>query len=100
MSRKYAVRYMVETWDKPPQKDDTKGTVRLETREGVELPIRVSNSDYGYADRLFVASVVMSGSRPNVLLLDSTQGEENLSREFLEMIRDQIEHYLEHHVHG
>jgi hypothetical protein len=87
----YAIRYRVEDWNKP--------------RENVEeKPIRpgiiVSKDDYGYTDRLFLASIIYGDGEdrePSVMLLDSVDGP-TPSKEILELIKGTIEHYLKHHV--
>lgn len=83
----YKIRYSVEPWNKP---------VPVATREVVP-GIRTAKGDYGYTDVLFLASVMLDedGEIGSVLLLESGRG--SPSRKLLEVIRDQINHHLEHH---
>lgn len=57
----------------------------------------VSADDYGYADSLFVASVMREpdGSIGSVLLMTD---EGRPSEEVLLAVKEQIEHYLENHL--
>ena len=84
--QRYKIRYRVEVGDFAKPDDDTLTLVRP--------GIRVSN-DAGYADQLFVASIVEMDGRESILLLSS---EGKPSREMLLKVREQINHYLEEHV--
>ncbi len=88
MSQRFKIRYKFERGDfaKPS------GTL---IREG----IRVSDDDNGYADEVFVASIIHPGTEDeSILLLSSEERQEGQpSREMLLKIRAQIDHYLEHH---
>lgn len=88
-NQRYRFRYSVEPWDKPVPTEDV--------GERAAPGVRASNSNYGYTDRLFVVSFVEDedGSE-SVLMLDSKDGPK-LSREILETVRDQIDHYLDEH---
>lgn len=88
--KNYKIRYMVENWDKPTDTESDKDSI--EVRPGVV----VSGNDYGYADRLFLASFVEQGNKTSVLLLDTVEGP-HPSRETLERVRDAINHHIEHH---
>lgn len=81
--RNYKIRYSVESWNKPVEGES------VQKRPG----IRVNNTDYGYTDQLFLVSIVGE----SVLMLDSLSGGPPM-RETLLMVRDQIDHYLEHHA--
>lgn len=86
----YPIRYLVEPWNKP------RGTTTKTSVPGV----RISTDNYGYADELFVASIIKGGEdgdNDSVLLL-STEGTMKPSRRILELVRDQIIHQLEHHT--
>lgn len=86
MSHNYKVRYLVEPWSAP------------RTEEVVEVMpgIQVSKSNYGYTDRLFLASIIDEGDGLDVMFLDTEDGPYP-SREILELIKDRIDHYLECH---
>jgi hypothetical protein len=88
----YKIRYLIEPWGKP------RDVPTREVTPGVRVAI---GSNYGYTDLLFVVSVIMTdeGEVGSVLLMDSENGL-NPSRKVLEMVRDQINHHLEHHVGG
>jgi len=87
--RRYKLRYRIEPWDGPPE-GPTKNTVV----PGVKVA-----EDYGYTDRLFLASIILDadGNAASVLLLDSVD-KTSPGREVLELVRDQINHHLEHHT--
>jgi len=89
MQGKYAVRYLVEQWNKPRPEGGKK------VRDGIVL----SDDNHGYADAVFVASVMKTddGEIGSILLLDSDNGHLP-SRTMLEAVRDQINHHLEHHT--
>ena len=84
----YKIRYMVQDWNKP-----------RENQGKQVLPnVRVSDTNYGYADSLFVVSIMNddAGNPASFLLLDSeTMGMP--SREMLLQIRAQIDHCLKEH---
>lgn len=88
--RKYRIRYYLETGSFSRPQD------AVQVRDGIS----VSNDNYGYADDVFVASILHdeSGNPSSILLLS---GEGNPagapSRKMLETIRDLINHTLEEH---
>jgi hypothetical protein len=86
---KYGVRYKVEDWNKP----------RPAGGKQVQAGITVSDDDHGYADAVFVASIVRkpNGETESVLLLDSDSGGLP-TREMLLLIREAIDHQLECHT--
>ncbi len=88
MSRSFAIRYKVEPWGKPVE----------EPVERVLPGIQVTESDYGYADAVFVASIIRdkNGNPISVLLMDSDDGP-SPSRKMLSQIRAAIDHYLQEH---
>lgn len=95
MARRFAVRYFIDPeWKKEPEGD--------RDREGSKIPgVTVMSENYGYADRLFVASIAYkeggkSDEVSSILLLDSREGHE-LSRGTLEMVKAAIEHHLDIH---
>ena len=79
--KKYAIRYFVEPWDKPPPSD----------ADLVMAGVRASPDNYGYTDSLFLASIIknVDGSVESVLLMDSDNGP-NPSEQMLRLVRDQI----------
>lgn len=83
---KYKIRYLVEPWNKP----------RGEAVPTMVDGVKVSVDNYGYADELFVASIMHEKAGGESILLLSSEGEP--TRALLEKIRTQIDHYLEHHV--
>lgn len=89
--RDYKVRYSVELWNKPVPST----AVLCQAIPGV----KVAEGDYGYADQVFVASIICGddGEPLSVLLIDSESGGRP-SRKMLELIRAQIDHHLKHHV--
>lgn len=91
MKHVYKIRYLVELWNKPPQSEDV--------GESSIPGVRQSTTDYGYADDLFVASIVRSedGKAESILLMDSISGSPP-DKKMLELVKKQIEHYLEHHT--
>lgn len=91
MSRSYRIRYHVEPeWNGPPA---------IECKQTEIAGIRVSPDNFGYADSLFVASILKDhhGTVSSVLLMDSETGA-HPSREILEIVKREIEHYLEQHA--
>jgi hypothetical protein len=90
MSKNYRFRYKVERWEKPPQG----------VGERVRPGLRVSQDDHGYADGLFIASLVEQENGTTSIALLSSEGnpEGKPSKELLQLIRDQIDHYLEKHT--
>lgn len=88
----YHLRYTIENWDKPiPDETETQET----DVEGIIL----SKGNAGYADDLFVVSLIRdteTGKIDSVLLMDTITGT-NPSVEMLEMIKERIEHHLKHH---
>lgn len=84
----YGVRYRVEHWNKPAENKGKK----------VANLVRVSDDDHGYADVLFLASIVFDDDGQfSILLMDSMNGPKP-SRRILEAVRYQIDHHLEHHM--
>lgn len=91
--RKYKIRYLVEDWNKPPDWVDVAAT-------RASIPgVKVSNTDYGYTDRLVVASVIEhpDGTPASVLLCDSKTGGPP-DREILEALLKQVQHQIQHHT--
>jgi hypothetical protein len=93
--RKYKIRYFMEFWDKKPDWVDIAAT------RAVIPGVRPSNTDYGYTDRLVVASIIENpdGTPASVLLCDSKTGGPP-DREILEVLAKQIQHQIEHHTGG
>lgn len=86
MSKNYAIRYLVEEWNKP-----SNGGVRL-------MPgITVSPDDHGYTDRLLVVSILYDGDEIDSALILDTKTKGPPDREIMEFLKEHIEHYLEHH---
>lgn len=86
--RNYRIRYRVEEWNKP-----IVGPVK-----SIAPGLSVA-SDYGYADKLLVASIlVLKNGSHSVALFDSESRCGKPSKELLTMIRQQIDHHLEHHL--
>jgi hypothetical protein len=87
--RKYRVRYKVQLWNKP---------VVSETRQGPP-GVKVSKDDYGYTDEILVVSILKDGEgkTTSMAFFDSVSCNGQPPREMMEEIRDQIDHYLEHH---
>lgn len=89
MGLEYRVRYSVEIgkFDKP--KDTTR----------IAPGVTASPDNFGYADDLFVASIINGDSDSESILLLSTEGTKDCkpSRAMLTKIRDLIDHYLEEH---
>lgn len=85
----YKIRYSIELWNKPPDQEF------IQVRKNV----RVTKTDYGYTDELFLASILKNedGSVDSVLLLDSEDGP-NITKSKLLLIRDAIDHHLKNHV--
>lgn len=88
----YKIRYFIEDWNKPIPPEEKKKTVKV-------MPgVSVSGSNLGYADALFIASIVRDDDgKASVLLLDSDSQSGRPSKEMLVDIRDQIDHQLKHH---
>ena len=87
MSKTYKVRYMFEHGEFSPQS----GSDRI-------MPgMRVSHDEYGYTDRFLVASIIACTDGTWSVALVSPEGGLCPSREILELVRDQIDHHLEHH---
>lgn len=85
----YKIRYLIEPWGKPANSDGKK-----------VLPgVIKSRDNYGYADDIFLASIIRDekGNVTSIMLIDSVSGAYP-SRDMLEMIRDQIDHYLDEHT--
>jgi hypothetical protein len=91
VSHKYSIRYLVQPWNKTiPQRDGAGKQVRPN--------VTVSNTDYGYTDRLFIISILDEGTEDeSLLLLDSKDGPD-MTREYLEKLRDAITHHIETHT--
>ena len=89
MSKNYGVRYFCEPWNKPILDGST-----VEIMPG----IKKSKNNLGYADEVFVASIMHDekGEYGSILLVSSEGG--LVSRKMLEAVRGQIDHYLKHHV--
>jgi hypothetical protein len=85
MNGKYAFRFLMEPWDKPPAGES----------QQVRPGIRVSKDDYGYADDLIIGSIVRNAIGAESFAIFSTLGSPP-PKEVLEKFRDQINHYLEH----
>ncbi len=90
-AHRYKIRYLVESWNKPPAGEDRGGPK-------VRSNVTVSRSDHGYTDDIFLASIVRdeNGDVESVLLLDSDGP--NPSREILELVKRQNEHHLANHT--
>lgn len=93
MARPFAIRYFIDPeWNKEPEGE----------RQDSSIPgVTVMDTNYGYADRLFVVSIAYkdggkSDEVSSVLLLDSRDGH-TPSRDVLELVKASIEHHLEHH---
>ena len=88
--RPYRIRYTVEPWGKPTELP----------KERVAPGIARSGGKYGYADDVFVASILRDekGGIASILLMSSEPGPGRPSRELLEAVRDQIIHQLECHT--
>lgn len=81
---------MVEPWNKPRENISERRTI-----PGVVM----SNDNYGYADDVFVVSIIRNGDGSiEFMLLLSSEGFGGPSRELLEGVRDCINHHLEHHM--
>ena len=97
--RKYQIRYSVEGAENSP---DGKGFER-DSATRISDGLSVSHTDYGYSDDLFVASVLRddAGEIDSVLLLGTDRGTPTgpkISRELLMAVKEQIDHYIEHHL--
>lgn len=91
--RTYAIRYLVDGWNKPVPAKDANG-------EHVCDGVRISNSNYGYTDTLLVCSVIrddVTNEIVSIFFADSDSMVGKPSRELMTAIRDEINHYLEHH---
>ena len=86
----YAIRYLVEPWGKPREHTDS-----ISVRPGIQ----VQSDNYGYADDVFLASILRGedGKISSILLLDSKGGHKP-TVEILEAVKKAIEHHLEHHA--
>ncbi len=89
----YGIRYYIEKWDKPrPENPDD-----VEVVPGIVLN---KGSDFGYTDVLFIASILLSEDCKeidSIALFDSIGGAKPHPG-VLKAVRDQINHYLEHHT--
>ena len=90
MSKNYAIRYLIEPWNEP----------RLAGSRLIRKGLRVSDDNHGYADAIFLASIIKddSGEVESVLLLSSESVNGKIGKEMLLLVRDHIDHCLEHHV--
>jgi hypothetical protein len=95
MSRDYRMRYTIEGDGPYSLPEHNKGT---RIQEG----LRVSDTDYGYADDVLLVSIMREsdGSIESMLLLTSEDGRDprRPSPELLREVRAMIDHYLETHA--
>ncbi len=90
--RKFAIRYAIEAHDGP-----------ADSVQNVAPGINVSDTEWGFADDIFVASVLReNGKISSILLFGSNDGEpvmgEDIPRELLLAIYEQVGHHLKCHT--
>jgi len=95
--RVYGTRYSVEKWDKPVPQDE------WDTSQRVMPGIRTMEGDYGYTDILLAASILMKeedgvSTIDSIMLFDTQSMSGQPPKWLLKAVRDQINHYLEHHI--
>lgn len=85
--KNYAFRYFVEPGSWPPPEKATR----------VATGVRVTDDNYGYADNLFVISIVKEDDGCEHYLMLDTRDQGPPTRQTLLDVRKMIDHYLENH---
>jgi|SRR3990167_2288413 len=89
IKRTYKIRYSVERW----------GKSLMEPSERIAKGVRITKSNYGYADALFVMSILHDekGAVESTLMVDTETGP-NLSQAMIDLVRSQLDHYEKDHL--